>query len=96
MTREEMTMKRYLVVLGVLTALALPAVVRAERFDVGSSAGTAASTKEGWVNAADLTQLLERKGLITPEEQAAMTHPNGTSSVDEKTERQYFEPTFSF
>ena len=84
-------MKRYLVVLAVLTTLALPAVVRAERSEIGSSDGTAASTKEGRVNAADLTRLLERKGLITPQEGAALTHPKETPSVDEKTGRQYFE-----
>src|SRR5437867_5461194 len=91
MTREEKTMKRHLVVLAALTALALPAVVRAERSEGGSSAGTAATREEGGVKAADLTHLLERKGLITPQEATALTHPNGTPSIDDKTMRQDFD-----
>jgi hypothetical protein len=91
MKREEMTMKRHLVVCAALAALALPGVVQAEQNEVGSSAGMAAFTEEGRVDVNALTHLLEQKGLITPQEEKALTRRNGTPSIDDETMRHYFD-----
>src|SRR3989442_14243074 len=84
-------MNRYLMVFAALAALALPAMVRAEEQKVGSSAGIAASAEEGSVDPAELTHLLEQKGLITPREEKALTRPSGTSSIDDETLQQQFD-----
>jgi hypothetical protein len=76
-------MKRYLVIVATLTALALPARVGAEE-------ATAPAVERGWVSAAELTNLLVGKGLITPREQKSLTHSTGAASADGTTSEKIF------
>ena len=69
-------MKGYLMAFVAVAALALPAVVRAEQGEARSCAGIEASTEEG---------------LITSDEEKALTRPKGAPAVDEETMRQYFD-----
>jgi hypothetical protein len=84
-------MKLHLVVFAALAALALPAIVRAEEQRVGSAVVMGAPKEEGQVDATELTNLLEQKGLITPQEQKALVHPNGAPSIDDRTMQRYFD-----
>jgi hypothetical protein len=77
-------MKRHLVILAALAAVALPALARAEE------AKAPAAVEQGWVDATELTNLLEEKGVITPQEQEQLTHPRGAPSVDDKTMQEIF------
>jgi hypothetical protein len=77
-------MKKHLVILAALAAVALPALARAEE------AKAPAAVEQGWVDATELTNLLEEKGVITPQEQEQLTHPTGAPAVDDKTMQEIF------
>jgi hypothetical protein len=62
-------MKRHLVILATVVALALPARVGAEAKKAVSFDGTAAPAGHGWVDASELTNLLAEKELLTHQEQ---------------------------
>jgi hypothetical protein len=88
--RKEKSMKRYLVIMAVLAALALPALVVAE--EVGGALGvTAAPGERGWVDATELTNLLVEKRLITPGERARLTRPLAAPAVGQKRWEGMFE-----
>jgi hypothetical protein len=85
-------MKQHLVivvVLAVLAVLALPALVVAEE-GAGLDVTAAPNSARGSVNAAELTNLLADKRLITPEERARLTHPLAAPAVDEKRWERIF------
>lgn len=77
-------MKKHLVILAALAAVALPALARAEE------AKAPAAVEQGWVDASALANLLAEKGLITPQEQESLTHSTGAPSVDRKTLEEIF------
>ncbi|OLC18004.1 MAG: hypothetical protein AUH29_00275 [Candidatus Rokubacteria bacterium 13_1_40CM_69_27] len=76
-------MKRQLAIVAALAVLALPALAGAEE-EKGIPG------ERGWVDAAALTNLLEEKGLITPQEQEKLTHPMEAPSVDDQTMQEIF------
>lgn len=83
-------MKRQLVVLAMVGALALTARVGAAATKAVSFDRPAAPAEQGWVDASELTNLLTEKGVLTPQEQKELEHPNGAPSVDDKTMQEYF------
>ena len=86
-------MKRPLTIVAMLAALAVPALVSAQQANppVSSPVAPPARAERGWVDPAQLAHLLEAKGLITPQEEKALTHPRGAPAVDDQTLRKIFQ-----
>src|SRR5437763_1954543 len=82
-------MKRPLTIVAMLAALAVPALVSAQQANppVSSPGAATARAERGWVDPARLAHLLEAKGLITSQEEKALTHPRGAPAVDDQTWR---------
>src|SRR5213594_3966130 len=86
-------MKRPLTIVAMLAALAVPALVSAQQANPPVSSGAATARAErGWVDPAQLSHLLEAKGLITPQEEgvdasqggASGRRPDATKNLPEK------------
>jgi len=86
-------MKRPLTIVAMLAALAVPALVSAQQANppVSSPGAATARAERGWVDPARLAHLLEAKGLITSQEEKALTHPRGAPAVDDQTLRKIFQ-----
>jgi hypothetical protein len=84
-------MRRYVVILMVLTLLSLPLVAGADDTTIPPEANWTptppASTK---VDAAQLTEMLVRKGLLTPIEHSELTRSSAVKSAEDhrKMDRQ--------
>jgi hypothetical protein len=83
-------MRRHIVILAALAALALPALAGAGE-TVVSFDRLAALTNEGRVKASELINLLVQKGLITPQERSELTHRTKAPAVDGRTLEEIFE-----
>jgi hypothetical protein len=74
--KEMTSMKRYVVVLTVLTWLALPLVAAADDQTVPPEANWSATPPaRTQVDAGQLMELLVRKGMLTPIDQSGLTQP---------------------
>lgn len=83
-------MKRHLVILASLTALAVPVLAAAEPRTVASPDAIATPAERESVDPSALTNLLEEKGVITPEERQELMHLNAPV-IDEQTMHKYFD-----
>jgi hypothetical protein len=78
-------MKQHVVIVATVGALALPGFVEAAD-DKALSRGVneaPASAEREWVDPTELTELLARKGLITPEEQRDLARDPSEPAVDQ-------------
>jgi hypothetical protein len=89
-------MKRLLVVVATLAALARPALGRAEEPQVVSPAAgvTSPTAERGQVDASELTHLLVEKGLVTPQDEETLRHRMGAPSLDEAMQDYFDTPPY--